>query len=199
MKRNYASEHHALGFIVIFALAVGTFTGWGTWFLSGQRADRIEQELRTLVSTLTQRQVELLHERTQAQTAKMDLVNLQAQAASLRQEITGLTQRRNKAQAETAANRYEAEGPLPSKRHTSDAEVESTTVAVDQRKANITLAQKELTRLGYGSLRADGIMGPSTKSALEAFQYKNSLKVTKELDASTMRRLTGSTAMAASE
>lgn len=200
MRRKDGLEQQTLSFVAIFALAVGAVTGWGMWFLAGQRADRTEQELRTLVSTLTQRQVELLHERTQAQNAKADLVSLQTQAASLRKEVADLIQRRDKVQTDMAAGRPEVDDPAQSSRqHASEAEAESTTIAVNQRKANITLAQRELTKLGYGPLAADGILGPSTTNALEAFQYKNGLDVTKELDAATLRRLTGSTAIAASE
>jgi peptidoglycan hydrolase-like protein with peptidoglycan-binding domain len=54
-------------------------------------------------------------------------------------------------------------------------------------------AQKALTRLGYGPLKADGVAGPSTRRAVEAFQRANTLPITGELDASTLQRLTPGT------
>ena len=47
-----------------------------------------------------------------------------------------------------------------------------------------------LTRLGYGPLKADGVAGPGTRRALEAFQRATTLPVTGELDAPTLQRLT---------
>jgi Putative peptidoglycan binding domain len=196
MKSRYGSRQQTSGSILVFALTIGTVTGWGMWLLADQRANKTEKELRAHVSTLAQRQVELLHEREQARNTKTDLTNLQTQAASLRQEVADLIQRRDKAQAELAAPRSEAEN---AEGRANEVGLGPSAGPADQRKANIILAQKELTRLGYGSLAADGIMGPSTRSALEAFQYKNSLDATRELDAATLRRLTGSTAIAASE
>lgn len=196
MKAWYGSRQQTSSSILIFALTIGAVTGWGMWLLADQKASKTEKELRAHVSTLAQRQVELLHEREQAQNAKTDLRSLQTQVASLRQEVADLIQRRDKTKVELAAPRSMSEN---AEGRANDVMLGPSAGPVDQRKANIILAQKELTRLGYGSLAADGIMGPSTKSALEAFQYKNGLDATSELDAATLRRLTGSTAIAASE
>ncbi len=51
-------------------------------------------------------------------------------------------------------------------------------------------AQKALTRLGYGPLKADGVAGPGTRRVIEAFQRANTLPVTGELDTPTLQRLT---------
>jgi len=53
-------------------------------------------------------------------------------------------------------------------------------------------AEKALTRLGYGPLKADGVAGPATRRAVEAFQRASTLPVTGELDAPTLQRLTPS-------
>ena len=50
-------------------------------------------------------------------------------------------------------------------------------------------AQKALARLGYGPLKADGVAGPGTRRAVEAFQRANTLPITGERDAPTLQRL----------
>lgn len=76
-----------------------------------------------------------------------------------------------------------ADGQTP----TADA---ADTASADHREAlAVSNAQKILTKLGYGPLAADGVMGPSTRQALEEFQYKNGIPVTRDLDPATLQRL----------
>jgi peptidoglycan hydrolase-like protein with peptidoglycan-binding domain len=50
-------------------------------------------------------------------------------------------------------------------------------------------AQKSLSKVGYGPLVADGVLGPGSRQAIEAFQRDKGLTVTSELDVETLRRL----------
>ncbi|WP_343039290.1 peptidoglycan-binding domain-containing protein [Microvirga makkahensis] len=133
--------------------------------------------------------MQLLHEREVAAAAKADLIALQSQVAALRKEIDDLSQRRSILQAQ----------PRPSRGGESDGNVKlsqpnvsetgSITTLDHPEKVFVTTAQKALTKLGYGPLAADGVMGPSTRQAIEEFQYKNGLPVTRELDMATLQRL----------
>ena len=53
----------------------------------------------------------------------------------------------------------------------------------------VTAAQKALGKLGYGPLKADGLMGVGTRQALERFERDNNLPVTGGLGVKTVRQL----------
>ncbi|HEY8565906.1 MAG TPA: peptidoglycan-binding domain-containing protein [Beijerinckiaceae bacterium] len=53
----------------------------------------------------------------------------------------------------------------------------------------VAAAQRALTKLGYGPLKADGVMGAGTRQALERFERDRKLAVTGELGARTSREL----------
>jgi Putative peptidoglycan binding domain len=62
-------------------------------------------------------------------------------------------------------------------------------------KEEVSKAQRALTMLGYGPLKADGVLGAGTRRSIEAFQQAQGLPVTGELEAETLRALmTSSTA-----
>lgn len=50
-------------------------------------------------------------------------------------------------------------------------------------------AQRALSKLGYGSIKPDGLMGPGTRAAIEAFERKAKLPVTGEAAGRTLRAL----------
>lgn len=50
-------------------------------------------------------------------------------------------------------------------------------------------AQRALSRLGYGPIKPDGLMGPGTRAAIEAFERKAKLPVTGEAAGRTLRAL----------
>ena len=57
-------------------------------------------------------------------------------------------------------------------------------------------AQRALTRLGYGPLRADGVLGSGTRAALERFERDRRLPVTGELNPRTVRELASASGIA---
>lgn len=197
MTARHMADQRTFSHVLILALAIGAATGWGMWFLSGQRSDRIERDLRQQVSTLAQSQMKMLHERETAEATKSDLASLQSQTAALRKEIEELTQRRDGIRAGAPA-RSAAETTPPAAERTNTAETGSTTPHQPEQVV-VSTAQKALTKLGYGLLAADGIIGPSTRQAIEEFQYKNGIPVTRELDAATLQRLGGLNSVAAAE
>ena len=56
---------------------------------------------------------------------------------------------------------------------------------------SLATAQRALTKLGYGPIKADGLMGPETRQAVERFERDRRLPVTGELGARTLRELAG--------
>lgn len=61
--------------------------------------------------------------------------------------------------------------------------------------ARVLAAQKALVKLGY-VLKADGLMGGSTRKALEMFEQTRKLPVTGELNARTLRELAAQSGIA---
>lgn len=58
--------------------------------------------------------------------------------------------------------------------------------------AKLSTAQKALTKLGYGPLRPDGLMGVTTRQALERFERDHKLPITGSLGQRTTRLLASS-------
>jgi hypothetical protein len=54
---------------------------------------------------------------------------------------------------------------------------------------SVALAQKALSKLGYGPLKADGVMGAGTRQAIERFERDRHIPETGELGSKTSREL----------
>lgn len=193
MAQRYTPSPIDLSRVLIVALGLGTITGWGTYALSSRSANKVESQLRGQVRSLHQIQMDLLAERQRTQATVGDMERLQGQVSKLRQEADLLTQARDLAQAElvTAATGMK---DLMAQVNQSGSDVSTTgsitTTAPDAQHLVTATAQKILTKLGYGSLKADGIVGLGTRKAIAEFQRAKGLHVTSELDAPTLRLLT---------
>lgn len=68
---------------------------------------------------------------------------------------------------------------------------EDTTASVSPKPdKNVMRAQRALTKLGFGPLKDDGMMGPSTRAAIEKFERERKLPVKGEAAGKTLRELT---------
>ncbi len=67
---------------------------------------------------------------------------------------------------------------------------EETTASVSPKDTAVLQAQRALNRLGYGPLKADGMMGPGTRAAIEKFERAAKLPVKGEPAGPTLRALT---------
>jgi len=193
MAQRYSPSPVDFSRVIILALGFGTIMGWGMYALSSRSAAEVESQLRGQVRSLHQIQMDLLSERQRTTTAMGELEQLHTQVSKLRQEADLLTQARDLAQAElvTAASGMR---DLISQLNNSGNDVSTTgsvnTSTIDARHLVTATAQKALTKLGYGALKADGIVGSGTRKAITEFQRANKLHVTGELDAPTLRLLT---------
>jgi hypothetical protein len=193
MAQRYASFPVDFSRVIILALGFATITGWGMYALSSRSDGEMESQLRGQMRHLHQIQMDLLSERQRTTAAVGDLEQLRTHVSNLREEADLLTQARDLAQAElvTAATGMK---DLISKLNNSGNDVSTTgsinTSTIDAQHLVAATAQKALTKLGYGSLTADGIVGSGTRKAITEFQQANKLHVTGELDAPTLRLLT---------
>ncbi|WP_244610485.1 peptidoglycan-binding domain-containing protein [Microvirga pakistanensis] len=62
-------------------------------------------------------------------------------------------------------------------------------VAPSPSKDQVRAAQEALTALGFGQLKPDGMMGPGTRRAIEAFERAKGLPITGGLGAGTLQAL----------
>jgi TolA-binding protein len=168
--------------IILVLVAVA---GWGLLFVSRRSAAEFEEHLRAQVSSLHQRQMELLNERAQREVVVGTLEKLRSEITALRQEQEGLIQARDQIQADLTRLREEQDAA-------SVQSDRSQTAGGAAEHASIVTAQRALTRLGYGPLVLDGIVGPGTRRAIEDFQHDRGMRVTSELDPATLRQLTAS-------
>jgi hypothetical protein len=73
--------------------------------------------------------------------------------------------------------------------------VDPASVAKDA-SAKVAAAQRALTKLGYGTLKSDGAIGPGTRQAIEKFERDRRLPVTGDLNSRTTRELSAQAGMA---
>lgn len=66
---------------------------------------------------------------------------------------------------------------------------ETTASVASQASLSIAQAQRALNKLGYGPLKADGIIGAGTRAAIEKFERDRKLPVKGEPSARTLREL----------
>jgi len=192
-RHSQTSPTNRLMLPIILTLVAAV--GWGLLFVWRHSAAKFEEDLRGQVSFLHQRQMELLDERAQTNASVGALDKLRSEISALHQELKGLTQTRDQVQADLVGLRAEQDATrLRSSRSQAagggTVSPASTRQASDQ--ADIIAAQRALTKLGYGPLVLDGIVGPSTRQAIEDFQDDHGMQVTSELDLATLRQLTAS-------
>jgi hypothetical protein len=176
----------------MLVLGLGTVSGWAMCVVSSRSAAETEIQLRAQVTSLHQIQMDLLNEKEQTKAAVGELEPLRAEFAKLRSEADLLTQARDLARAElvaAATGMKDLMGKL-NRAGTDVSLAESiNTSTIGAQEFVAATAQKALNKRGYGALKADGIVGPSTQSAAMTFQRANNLHVTGELDAPTLRLL----------
>lgn len=192
MRQRSAPFPVDLSRVLLLLLGLSTLTGWGMYLLASRSAAETEGQLRGQVASLQQIHLDLLSERQRTNTATGDLNRLQAQVEKLRQDADLLTQARDLAQAELVTAATGMRDLVSQLKSDVSATGSLSASTLDGQHLVTMTAQKALTRLGYGRLTADGVVGPGTRQAIEAFQRANNLHITGELDAPTLQRLTPS-------
>lgn len=92
--------------------------------------------------------------------------------------------------------RTAAADPIGTLIRTGSAPAKPSAAEVRPDGTRVLAAQKALTKLGYGPLKADGVMGSTTKGAVEAFERAKSLPVTGGLGPRTVRQLASASGIA---
>nr|WP_246742349.1 peptidoglycan-binding domain-containing protein [Microvirga splendida] len=161
---------------------------------------QLEQRLNGQAAALQDYQAQFLQQRRKAEEGAREIARLQEQLVAVR----GDNERLALSAKETEATLATAEAQLASlqKLHGPPALGNAPAlrgITPVPAKQDILVAQETLTRLGFGDLEADGVMGPSTRQAIEAFQRVAGLTVTGELHGLTLQSLMRSAKVVAAQ
>jgi murein L,D-transpeptidase YcbB/YkuD len=170
--------------------------GWGlvaySAVSSGSDEQAVQDEITRLhqeVQVVAAERNKLAQERDQTIQASRDLQHLQSQTAAVRQELQRLETMRERVSEAID----QAHPKLVTLAARSGAGNESTSVSsaapASLSKYQIRAAQEALIDLGHASFEADGVFGPSTSKAVEAFERARGLPVTGKLGTSTLQAL----------
>jgi TolA-binding protein len=176
--------------LIIAGTAIAALAGWGAYAYSALSSTQLEQQLNGQTAALQGYQAQFLSQRRRAEEGAREITTLHEQLASARSEIERLTTRHKEAEAGLAT----AQDQLASlqKLHAPPA-LESAPalrgITPRPTKRDVLAAQEALTQLGFGNLKADGVMGPTTREAIEEFQRVAGLTITGELHGLTLQAL----------
>jgi murein L,D-transpeptidase YcbB/YkuD len=181
---------------VIIAVAVA---GWAVYGLSTvtSRSSEAHAEAdigrwRQMAETAGADYDALAADLEQFKQASQDLQHIQRQIAAATQELQHLEYLRGRISGQIDAMRPQP-SDVSSHRSTPDERSDTPNVAsIPPSQEEVSKAQQALTMLGLGSLKADGVLGPGTRRAIEAFQRTRGLRVTGQLEPDTLRAINDS-------
>lgn len=196
MTRTHERRGISTSRLMLSVITVAAMTGWGAYVHSTLSSAQLEQQ----ITALQHEQAQLVAERQKAEEEARENKELQEQLASAKMEIERLTTRSKEAEASLAATqeqlaslqRFQAPpalGNAPGLRGVSPLPT----------KQDVIAAQEALTRLGFGDLKADGVIGAGTRQAIEEFQRVVGLTVTGELHGMTLQTLMRSVKVVAAQ
>lgn len=172
---------------VVALLILAGITGWSvslysTWNLAG-----LDEQLRTQAAALQDYQAQYSAQRQKSEESARELANLRQELSSARSQIQKLTAQSEQAADDMAKAREQLAaaqqgGAFPG----AGMSPEILSIKPRPTKEDIVAAQEALSQLRFGTIKADGAMGPSTREAIEKFQRAAGLPVTGELHAQTL-------------
>jgi len=185
---------------MIAGIAIAAVAGWGAYAYSALSSTQLEHQLNGQAAALQDYQVQFLSQRRRAEEGAREITRLHEQLASARRDVERLTTRYKEAEAGLATAQEQvaslqklhappALGSAPALRG----------ITPRPTKQDILAAQEALTQLGFGNLEADGVMGPTTKQAIEEYQRVVGLAVTGQVHGLTLQSLMRSAKVVAAQ
>jgi hypothetical protein len=185
---------------MIIGVATAALTGWGAFAYSALSSTQLEQQLNGQTAALQDYQAQFLSQRKRADDGAREITKFHEQLALAGSEIERLTLK----QKETEASLTTAQDQLASlqKLHAPPALGNAPAlrgITPTPTKQDVLAAQEALTLLGFGNLEADGVIGPTTRQAIEEFQRVVGFAVTGELHSLTLQALMRSARVVAAQ
>jgi murein L,D-transpeptidase YcbB/YkuD len=170
--------------------------GWGLHAYSaieaGPNEQSVQDEIAQMHQELTAANAErdkAIRERDQTIQTSGDLQHLQRAIAAATQELQHFEAMRARV-SQAIDQTHPQLVTLATRSGTSSATTtSSSTPSAPLSKQQIRAAQEALVDLGYGQLDADGVFGPGTGKAVEAFERAKGLPVTGKLGPATLQAL----------
>jgi septal ring factor EnvC (AmiA/AmiB activator) len=186
--------------LMLAGIAIAAVAGWGACAYAALSSAQLEQQLSGQTATLQAYQVQFLSQRRRAEEGAQEITKLRQQLASTRTELERLTQKHKEIETSLAT----AQEQLASlqKLHAPPALDNAPALRGIKplpTRQDVLAAQEALTQLGFGTLEADGVVGSTTRQAIEAFQRVVGLPVTGELQAQTLQSLMRSAKVVAAQ
>ncbi|WP_201864752.1 peptidoglycan-binding domain-containing protein [Microvirga soli] len=177
-------------------LLAATVIGWGLFVYSvlptGTEKHTLQSEnsrLRQQIETIAAERDRLAKVNEQKTLAGQDLNTMLVRIEAATEELQQLDSLRANVSQALEQNRLQLTGPMDQPVAMMESPTVSTTSAVRLSKQEIRTAQEALVDFGYGKLKADGSLGPSTRKAVEAFERAKGLPVTGKLGPATLQAL----------
>jgi len=178
-------------------LLAATAIGWGLFVYSVLSTGLEEHTLQSKnqqIETVTAERDQLAKANEQKIVAGQDLNTMLARIEAATEELRQLDSLRASVSQAIEQTRLQLTGPSDQPVTVLESPAISMTSAVRLSKQEIRTAQEALVDFGYGKLKADGALGPSTRKAVEAFERAKGLPVTGKLGTATLQALRTHTA-----
>ena len=177
-------------------LLAATIIGLGLFaysvLFSGTEKQSAQVEIARLhqqIQTVTAERDQLARDKAQTLQAGQDLKATRQKVEAAMQELQELDVLRASVSQAIEQARTQLTGPYDRPTTTADVSTTGSTSAAPPSKEQILTAQEALVEFGNGSLEADGVFGPSTSKAVEAFERAKGLPVTGKLGPTTLEAL----------
>jgi len=145
--------------------------------------------LRQQIETVTTERDQQAKANERKILAGQDLNTILVRIEAATEELQQLGSLRASVSQEIEQSRLQLTGPADPPAAMTESPVVSTTSAIRLSKQDIRAAQEALVDFGYGKLKADGSLGPSTRKAVAAFERAKGLPVTGRLGTATLQAL----------
>jgi len=170
--------------------------GWSLFTYSvlstGSEVHTLQSEiahLRQQIETVTTERDQQAKANERKILAGQDLNTILVRIEAATEELQQLGSLRASVSQEIEQSRLQLTGPADPPAAMTESPVVSTTSAIRLSKQEIRAAQEALVDFGYGKLKADGSLGPSTRKAVAAFERAKGLPVTGRLGTATLQAL----------
>jgi hypothetical protein len=187
-KGLFAAAALGLGFFMYSALASEA---------EDKNAETELLQLRQQIETITAERDQVAKESDRRILAGQSLHSIQVQIEAATGELQQLDELRANVSQAIEQARLQLTGPTSQCATPEESPTGTTTPARPLSKGEIRAGQEALIDLGYGKLEADGLLGPTTRKAVKAFERARSLPVTGKLGTATLQALKTHTASAA--
>ena len=178
------------------SLSAVAAVGWSLFTYSvlstGSEVHTLQSEiahLRQQIETVTTERDQQAKANERKILAGQDLNTILVRIEAATEELQQLGSLRASVSQEIEQSRLQLTGPADPPAAMTESPVVSTTSAIRLSKQEIRAAQEALVDFGYGKLKADGSLGPSTRKAVAAFERAKGLPVTGRLGTATLQAL----------